>query len=190
MLVFSCLLAVVGMLGVVIFLLMPSGGMSGRTLLLLKTGTVALHLIPIAIGVRWFIYFTRTNVKAYFQTPRKAPLAFAPATATVEEAFRPSALPVPAGNVAIADYDESRKSLSSFRRWLLLYKPPRGRAWIARLFFYVMVAETVFLPLMLAASPGDRQAGPFLFFSSLFWIAVLRALSVGLEKPRSHSQGN
>jgi len=51
LLVLSSLLAVYRMLGVVIFLLIPSGGKSGWALLLLKTGTVALHLISIAIGV-------------------------------------------------------------------------------------------------------------------------------------------
>jgi hypothetical protein len=71
MLVFSSLLAVSGALGVVGFLFMPNGNMSGWSLFLLKVGTVLFTLIPVAIGVRWFIYFTRNNVRAHFQNPLK-----------------------------------------------------------------------------------------------------------------------
>jgi hypothetical protein len=71
MLVFSSLLAVCGALGVVVFLFTPNGGMSGWPLFLLKVGTLSVNVIPVAIGLRWFIYFTRNNVKAHFQNPVK-----------------------------------------------------------------------------------------------------------------------
>jgi len=64
-LVFSALLAAVSTLSVVAFLSMPSGNidMSVWELLLLKTFVVSLHLIPAGIGVRWFMYFRRDNVR-------------------------------------------------------------------------------------------------------------------------------
>jgi hypothetical protein len=71
MLVFSSFLAVCGALMVVAYLFMPNGSMSGWPLFLLKVGTLVVSLIPVAIGVRWFIYFTRSNVKAHFQSPVK-----------------------------------------------------------------------------------------------------------------------
>ncbi len=77
MLVFSSLLAVSGALGVVGFLFMPNGNVSGWTLFLITAGATLFCLIPVAIGVWWSIYFTRNNVKAHFQTSRKAPLASA-----------------------------------------------------------------------------------------------------------------
>jgi len=77
MLVFSSLIAVCGALAVVSFLFMPNGGASGWTLFLIKAGTISYCLIPVAVGVRWFIYFTRNDVKAHFQTSHKAPLVTA-----------------------------------------------------------------------------------------------------------------
>ena len=78
MLVFSSLLALCGTLSVVLFLFMPSGGVSGWTLFVMKAFTLSLNLIPIAIGVRWFIFFTRKDVKGHFQTPRGVPIAPVP----------------------------------------------------------------------------------------------------------------
>jgi len=69
-LIFSGLLAALGILGVVIFLLMPGGGVSGGTLILLRTASTLLFLIPIAVGLRWLFFFRRNEVKAYFQTGR------------------------------------------------------------------------------------------------------------------------
>lgn len=71
MLIFSSLLAVYGALTVVAFLFMPNGNVSGWTPFLLKVGILLVNLIPVAIGVRWFIYFRRKNVKAYFHNPVK-----------------------------------------------------------------------------------------------------------------------
>jgi len=77
MLVFSSLLAAYGAVGVVVFLFMPNGDMSGWPLLLLKTGVSIYWLFHVAIGVWWLTYFNRNNVKAYFRTPRRAPLVSA-----------------------------------------------------------------------------------------------------------------
>jgi len=67
-LIFSGLLAVLGILGIVVFLLMPGGDVSGWTLILLRTASTLLFLIPIAVGLRWLFFFSRKEVKAYFQT--------------------------------------------------------------------------------------------------------------------------
>ncbi len=74
MLVFSSILAAYGAAGVVVFLFIPKGEMSGWPLLLLKAGVSIYWLFHVAIGVWWFTYFNRNNVKAYFRMPRKAPL--------------------------------------------------------------------------------------------------------------------
>ena len=76
-LVFSSLLAALGVLCVVAFLFMPNGDMSGWSLMLLKTFCLSSVLIPTGLGALWLIYFTRSNVKAHFQTSRKSPTAFA-----------------------------------------------------------------------------------------------------------------
>jgi hypothetical protein len=71
MLVFSALLAACGTLGVVVGLFfMPNGSTSGWELILLKTFFVSLYVIPAGIGVRWFMYFRRDNVRAHFHTSR------------------------------------------------------------------------------------------------------------------------
>jgi hypothetical protein len=67
-LIFSGLLAAFGILGIVIFVLMPGGDVSGRTLILLRTASTLPLLIPIAVGLRWLFFFNRKEVKAYFQT--------------------------------------------------------------------------------------------------------------------------
>jgi hypothetical protein len=67
-LIFSGLLAVLGILGIVVFLLMPGGDVSGWTLILLRSASTLLFLIPIAVGLRWLFFFSRKEVKAYFQT--------------------------------------------------------------------------------------------------------------------------
>lgn len=77
MLVFSSLLAALGMLCVVAFLFMPNGDMSGWSLILLKMFCFSFVLIPTGLGALWLIYFTRSNVKAHFQTSRKSPTVFA-----------------------------------------------------------------------------------------------------------------
>jgi hypothetical protein len=59
-------------LGVIVFLSMPRGNldMSIWELLLFKTFVVLQLLIPAGIGVRWFMYFRRDNVRAHFHTSR------------------------------------------------------------------------------------------------------------------------
>jgi hypothetical protein len=58
---------VFGVFGIVAFLLMPGGDVSGWTLMILRTSSTLLFLIPIAIGLRWLFFFRRNEVKAYFQ---------------------------------------------------------------------------------------------------------------------------
>jgi hypothetical protein len=61
-LIFSGLLAAAfSILGVMIFLHSLRDGLSAGDL------TILLFLIPIAIGVWWLVFFTRKDVKAYFQ---------------------------------------------------------------------------------------------------------------------------
>jgi len=76
-LVFSSLVAVCGAFGVAAFPFMPNGNVSGWTLFLLTAGPVLVNLIPVAIGVRWFIYFGRNHVRAHFQTSRNASIVSA-----------------------------------------------------------------------------------------------------------------
>lgn len=66
-LIFSGLLAAFGILGIVAFLLTPGEGVSGWTLMILSTASTLLFVIPIAVGLRWLLFFTRKEVKAYFQ---------------------------------------------------------------------------------------------------------------------------
>lgn len=75
MLVFSSLLSAVGILGLVAYLFMPNGDVSGLSLLLLKTFVFSQFLIPVVLGVWWLICFTKSDVKAHFRTSRKAPIA-------------------------------------------------------------------------------------------------------------------
>ena len=64
---------------IVSFLSLPDGNidMSVRELLLFKTSVVSMHLIPAGIGVRWFVYFRRDDVRAHFHTSRTAQTASA-----------------------------------------------------------------------------------------------------------------
>jgi hypothetical protein len=66
-LIFSGLLSLFGVLGIVAFLLMPGGDVSRWTLMILRTTSTLLFLIPITIGLRWLFFFRRNEVKAYFQ---------------------------------------------------------------------------------------------------------------------------
>lgn len=71
-LVFSGLLAAFGILAVVAFLrnfLMHGNGVSGWELMI----WTLLFLVPVALGVRWLIFFTRKDVRAYFQAGRQTP---------------------------------------------------------------------------------------------------------------------
>lgn len=77
MLVFSGLIALYGAFGIVAFLFMPNGDVSGWSLFLIKAFSLLFNFLPLAIGVRWLIYFTQDNVRAHFRASRKAPTAFA-----------------------------------------------------------------------------------------------------------------
>lgn len=72
-LIFSGLLAAFGVLGVVAFLSMPGGSISGVKLMIFRTASTLLFFIPIAAGLRWLVFFTRKDVKAYFQAGRQTP---------------------------------------------------------------------------------------------------------------------
>ena len=75
MLVFGGLLAIVGTLLTLPMLFMPGGGMVWWAVLALRVFGVLLFLTPAVIGARWFGFFMRSNVKAYFGVPRKSPPA-------------------------------------------------------------------------------------------------------------------
>jgi hypothetical protein len=68
-LIFSGLLAAFGILGVGAFLRMPGGSISNGDMILRIVLTL-LFLIPIALGLWWLVFFTRKDVKAYFQAVR------------------------------------------------------------------------------------------------------------------------
>ena len=66
-LIFSGFLVACGIFGIVAFLLMPGGDVSGWTLVIFRAASTLLFLIPIAVGIRWLFFFNRKEVKAYFQ---------------------------------------------------------------------------------------------------------------------------
>ncbi len=70
-LIFSGLLAAFGVLAAVSSLRMPGGVDDTHSeLMILRTVFTLLSLIPTAVGLAWLIFFTRKDVKAYFQAPR------------------------------------------------------------------------------------------------------------------------
>jgi hypothetical protein len=70
MLVFGGLLTAICTLLMVGYLLMPGGGMAWWSVLALRVLIVLLSLVPAVIGVRWFRFFLRSNVKSYFGISR------------------------------------------------------------------------------------------------------------------------
>jgi hypothetical protein len=72
-LIFSGLFSAFGILGVVVFLCIPGGGVSGVELMILRTASTVAFLIPIAVGIRWLVFFARKDVKAYFQPDQERP---------------------------------------------------------------------------------------------------------------------
>jgi len=66
-LIFSALLAALGILAVAALLRMPAGDVSGWTLVMLRTISALMALIPTALGTWWLLFFNRKEVKAYFQ---------------------------------------------------------------------------------------------------------------------------
>ena len=75
MLVFGCILAIMGTLLAVPLLLMPSGGGVWWTVSVLKVSGALMFLVPAVAGVRWFRFFTQDRVRAYFHVSRKSPTA-------------------------------------------------------------------------------------------------------------------
>ena len=65
-LIFSGLVAAFGILGVVAFVTMPGGGMSGGLLLTFRILTTLFWMIPTSIGCYCLVFFSRKDVKAYF----------------------------------------------------------------------------------------------------------------------------
>jgi hypothetical protein len=74
MLVFGGLLTATCTLLIVPYLLMPGGGVSSW---LARVASVLYFLPPAAIGLWWFTFFLRANVKSYFGIPHKVPEASA-----------------------------------------------------------------------------------------------------------------
>jgi hypothetical protein len=67
-LIFSGLLAALGVLEAVASLRMSGDVDTTRgELMIFKTALTLLDLIPIAAGIAWLVFFTRKDVKAYFQ---------------------------------------------------------------------------------------------------------------------------
>ena len=69
-LIFSGLLAAFGLLGVVAFLRMPAGNISGGMLLAARILPTLFFLIPIVIAYRWLVFFSRKEVQTYFGAGR------------------------------------------------------------------------------------------------------------------------
>jgi hypothetical protein len=78
---------------------------------------------------------------------------------------------------SLAGYLSFRSSLSRFRRWLLLYKPPRGRAWVPRIFFYYYLMTIPLRPFL------SRHSMVFSVVYSLVLALFFRWLSAWAEKP-------
>jgi hypothetical protein len=70
MLVFGGLLTTVGVLLAVPFLFMPAGGAGWWEALALRGLGLLFFLAGAVVGIRWFVFFTRENVKAYFRRSR------------------------------------------------------------------------------------------------------------------------
>lgn len=75
MLIFGGLLTASGTILMVGYLFMPVEDMVWWRVLAIRVLIVVISLIPVAIGVVWFRFFVRSNVKSYFGIPRKAPVS-------------------------------------------------------------------------------------------------------------------
>ncbi len=76
------------------------------------------------------------------------------AAESVEKAFHVLAVQQASEAHAIQEHQRSRDSIPRLRRWLLLYKPPRARAWIPRIFFYIYLL----LHAVLSIPDGSQRA--------------------------------
>jgi hypothetical protein len=70
-LVFSGLLTGSGLLGLASLLHLPSGDISGGTLMIVRAVSTLLVLVPVAAGIWWLVFFSRKHVREYFQADRK-----------------------------------------------------------------------------------------------------------------------
>jgi hypothetical protein len=89
-----------------------------------------------------------------------------------------------------SDFQSRRKAIPSFRRWLLLYKPPRALAWLPRLFFYIygVLIVVSLIEWIVSKDANQTDNATSLLIGSLVLCAIFRPLSVWLEKPRQQSQ--
>jgi hypothetical protein len=79
-------------------------------------------------------------------------------------------------------FELKRQSLSHVRRWFLLYKPARARAWIPRVLFYIYIILAIFLFVELAFL---NARFPKTLVVVSFLIAIFfRYLSLTLEQPK------
>jgi hypothetical protein len=95
------------------------------------------------------------------------------------------------GEKARAAYHVMRQNLVNVRRWFLLYKPSRGRAWMARIMFFLLLAAalvyfvTFYVDRDLTSLwtvPGALS--PYVISPTLIVFAWLsRGISILLEKP-------
>ncbi len=63
-LIFCGLLAAFGVLGVVAFLRMPAGNISGGMVLVARILPTLIFVIPIVVAYRWLVFFSRQDVRA------------------------------------------------------------------------------------------------------------------------------
>jgi len=107
------------------------------------------------------------------------------AAESVEKAFHALALQQASEARALQERQRSRDSVSRFRRWFLLYKPPRARAWIPRTFFYLYVVYTPIFPFMDDSTEAWAAVG-----GGLVLVMLFRWLSIWAERPRVGAQGS
>lgn len=101
----------------------------------------------------------------------------------IEEAYRQPAGLAPASRIDRTNYAAFQRSVPRLRRWLLLYKPPRPIAWVPRVFFYLILAESIAIPFILL-DPAERSDWQYAVIGFAFLLAVFRGLSVWAERPR------
>jgi hypothetical protein len=121
----------------------------------------------------------------------KVKIEIAAAAQSVEEVYHKPATRQPSAHVAVSQYQEHRSSLSRIRRWFLLYKPPRWRAWVPRLFFYIYVLEASLAPFAPFVRRGGYMGFPdrlVMFLGSVLAALVFRWLSIWAERPRALGQ--
>lgn len=112
------------------------------------------------------------------------------AAESVEKAFDVLAAQRASDGQALREHQRSQGSTSWFRRWFLLYKPPRARAWIPRVFFYLYVMDIVYLPFVLPHPPGSTNHADVLglVLGCVIAAVFFRWLSIRLERPRVAGQ--